>query len=315
MKNLRIVFLGLLVSVLAACTTTTRRPAPVVERAPAARSTETARQPEAPKSRHPDGRGYYVVKRGDTLYRIALEFGQSYHDLVAWNDLANPNDIRVDQVLRVLPPEPGTAPSGPQTGTVSSTSGVEVRPLTAPPTQTNNQPSNKTGPRGDKRPYSDATLAEMQKPEPTAPTPGKTETPRVAETKPGDKPAAPGVDDEGIAWIWPAEGKVIATFDGSKKGISIAGKLGQPIIAAGAGTVLYASSVRGYGNLVIVKHTNNFLSAYAHTKTILVKEGQTVAKGQKIAEMGDTDTDTVKLHFEIRQQGKPVDPTKFLPSR
>jgi lipoprotein NlpD len=123
------------------------------------------------------------------------------------------------------------------------------------------------------------------------------------------------VDDDGIAWIWPADGKLIGSFDGGKKGISIAGKLGQPIVAAGTGTVLYASSVRGYGNLVIVKHTSNFLSAYAHTKTILVKEGQSVNKGQKIAEMGNSDSDTVKLHFEIRQQGKPVDPMKFLPSR
>ena len=115
--------------------------------------------------------------------------------------------------------------------------------------------------------------------------------------------------------MWPAEGRVIATFDGNRKGIDIAGKMGQPIMAAGSGTVLYASSVRGYGNLVIVKHTNNLLSAYAHNKTILVKEGQSVSKGQKIAEMGNSDSDAVKLHFEIRQQGKPVDPSKFLPSR
>ncbi len=108
---------------------------------------------------------------------------------------------------------------------------------------------------------------------------------------------------------------MVGTYDGGKKGIDIAGRAGQPVLAAGAGTVLYASSVRGYGNLVIVKHTTNLLSAYAHNKTILVKEGQTVNKGQKIAEMGNSDTDAVKLHFEIRQQGKPVDPAKFLPAR
>jgi lipoprotein NlpD len=184
--------------------------------------------------------------------------------------------------------------------------------------------SHKSGPRGDKRPYSEGALDEMQK--------GDAPVARVEPARPADK-AAPeaagnaaaaaaaaaanngaGVDD-GLVWMWPAEGKVVGTFDGGKKGIDIAGKMGQPILAAGSGTVLYASSVRGYGNLVIVKHNNNLLSAYAHNKTILVKEGQSVRKGQKIAEMGNSDTDSVKLHFEIRQQGKPVDPSKFLPSR
>jgi lipoprotein NlpD len=304
MRNIRILFLGLLTGAIAACTTTNRT-APVIERTPAAKAADAA------KSKQADGRSsYYVVKRGDTLYRIALEFGQSYQDLVAWNNLANANDIKIDQVLRVSPPDAGSTPSGPQTGTVASTSGVEVRPLTAPPASVTGQVSNKTGPRGDKRPYSDATLAELQKSD--APAAGSA---NVEPSRPAGSTPAASADDDGIAWIWPADGKLIGTFDGTKKGISIAGKLGQSIVAAGSGTVLYASSVRGYGNLVIVKHTSNFLSAYAHTKTILVKEGQTVTKGQKIAEMGDSDSDRVKLHFEIRQQGKPVDPTKFLPSR
>jgi lipoprotein NlpD len=310
MRNLRFVFLGLLIGTLAACTTT-RRAAPVVERtSPPSKTAESA------KPRAAESRGYYVVKRGDTLYRIALEFGQSYQDLVVWNNLASANDIKVDQVLRVLPPEPGTTASGPQTGSVASTSGVEVRPLNAPPSGASD---NKSGPRGDKRPYSDAALAELQKTDPTGPGNTKAEPPKAGDAKSAERPADAGgatsFDDEGIGWIWPAEGKLIGTFDGGKKGITIAGKLGQPIVAAGSGTVLYASSVRGYGNLVIVKHTSNFLSAYAHTKTILVKEGQTVNKGQKIAEMGDSDANMVKLHFEIRQQGKPVDPTRFLPSR
>ncbi|HEV7855554.1 MAG TPA: peptidoglycan DD-metalloendopeptidase family protein, partial [Herminiimonas sp.] len=128
--------------------------------------------------------------------------------------------------------------------------------------------------------------------------------------------AAASPDEDSVSWTWPAEGKIVASFDDGKKGIDISGKLGQPVLAAGAGKVMYAGSgIRGYGNLVIVKHTNNLLSAYAHNKTILVKEGQNVSKGQKIAEMGDSDADAVKLHFEIRQQGKPVDPSKFLPSR
>ena len=312
MKSTRIIFSGLLIGALAACSTTNRT-APVVDRAPAAKGPETG------KPRQTDGRNYYVVKKGDTLYRIALEFGQSYQDLVAWNNLASANDIKVDQVLRVTPPETGPTASGPQTGTVASTSGVEVRPLTSPGAPASGAGSHKTGPRGDKRPYSEAALAELQKQDPAASATGKAEQAKPAESKPAETPpdtaVAPGADDEGIAWIWPTDGKLIGTFDGGKKGISIAGKLGQPIVAAGSGTVLYASSVRGYGNLVIIKHTSTFLSAYAHTKTIFVKEGQTVNKGQKIAEMGDSDADTVKLHFEIRQQGKPVDPTKFLPSR
>ncbi len=303
MTNLRIVFLGSLICALAACSTT-RRMAPVVER------TSDVKSQDAAQAKTNEGRTYYVVKKGDTLYRIALEFGQSYQDLVVWNNLSSAHDIKVDQILRVAPPEAGTIASGAQTGTVASTSGVEVRPLngSAPPVA--GAASHKTGPRGDKRPYSDAALAEMQKSDSAV-----ADAPKTADSKPADSAVPPASGDDGIAWIWPADGKLISNFDGGKKGIGIAGKLGQPIVAAGAGTVLYASSVRGYGNLVIVKHTSNFLSAYAHTKTILVKEGQTVSKGQKIAEMGDSDADRVKLHFEIRQQGKPVDPIKFLPSR
>ena len=130
-------------------------------------------------------------------------------------------------------------------------------------------------------------------------------------------PAAAAPGDEKISWMWPSEGKVIGTFDeGKNKGVDIAGKAGQQVVAAGAGKVMYAGSgIRGYGNLVIVKHSNSLLSAYAHNRSILVKEGQNVNKGQAIAEMGDSDADRVKLHFEIRQQGKPVDPSKFLPNR
>jgi lipoprotein NlpD len=315
MKKTRLIFLGVLVAAIAGCSTT-RRSAPIVERTTAAKGVD------ASKPKAADERGYYTVKKGDTLYRIALEFGQNYRDIVAWNNLASANDIKVDQVLRVLPPETVTTPGGAQTGSVASSSGVEVRPLTASAPASAaavGSVTHKTGPRGDKRPYSEAALAELQKPDVTVPPvakvdPAKNPEQKMAE-KSGDGAATANTEDEGVTWIWPAEGKIIGTFDGGKKGIDISGKLGQPILAAGSGTVLYASSVRGYGNLVIVKHTNNLLSAYAHNKTILVKEGQTVTRGQKIAEMGNSDADAVKLHFEIRQQGKPVDPSKFLPSR
>ncbi len=166
-------------------------------------------------------------------------------------------------------------------------------------------------------PILEAALAELQKPDAatspaSAPTP--TASPVVAPSV-ADRAADTGASDETVSWMWPADGKLTGPYEESKKGIDIAGKSGQQVVAAAAGKVLYAGTMRGYGNLVIVKHSNSLLSAYAHNRAILVKEGQTVAKGQAIAEMGDSDTDSVKLHFEVRQQGKPVDPSKFLPAR
>lgn len=298
MRKIRLTFLGLLVGTLAACSTT-HNPAPVSERKIGSTNIKPA-----------EDHAFYTVKKGDTLYRIALDSGQSYSELVTWNNLANPNDIKVDQVLRVVPPEAASrrsagAQNGAQTGAVTASSGVETRSLSAPAA------TNKSSPHGEKRPYSDAALAELQKPDSAS---QKTTT---EENKVTEKTAASATaDEENVSWMWPADGKVVAAFDEGKKGIDIAGKSGQSVLAAGAGKVMYAGSgIRGYGNLVIVKHTSNLLSAYAHNKTILVKEGQNVSKGQKIAEMGDSDSNGVKLHFEIRQQGKPVDPSKFLPSR
>ena len=168
----------------------------------------------------------------------------------------------------------------------------------------------KTEPNGAKKPYSEANLASTQKEDNP-----KAEKVIASGVTPGTTVTAN--DDEKLSWMWPSDGKIVATFDeGKNKGIDIAGRMGQQVMAAGSGKVMYAGSgIRGYGNLVIVKHSNSLLSAYAHNRTILVKEGQNVTKGQPIAEMGDSDADAVKLHFEIRQQGKPVDPAKFLPSR
>jgi len=268
-----------------------------------------------------DGKGFYTVRKGDTLHQIAAEFGQSYRDLVAWNNLSNPNDIKVDQALRVTPPDASAGTV--QMGSVSTNSGVETRPLTQAPA-TAAPATNKSAPRGDKRPYSDAALAELQKPDAATPTAAskiaaetkQSEKQADAQSKRAEVPASTAAEEDGVSWMWPADGKIVSNFSDGKKGIDIAGKLGQPVFAAGSGKVLYAGSgIRGYGNLVIVKHTNSLLSAYAHNKTIFVKEDQTVNKGQKIAEMGNSDSDAVKLHFEIRQQGKPVDPSKFLPNR
>jgi lipoprotein NlpD len=130
-------------------------------------------------------------------------------------------------------------------------------------------------------------------------------------------PSAPAANDEGLGFAWPANGSVIAGFDEAKnKGLDIAGNAGDPVLAAADGQVVYAGAgLRGYGNLIILKHNNTFLTAYAHNQALLVKEDQKVRKGQKIAEMGKTDADRVKLHFEIRRQGKPVDPAKYLSAR
>lgn len=311
--------LGLIMAsgvLLTACTSVPNQ-APVVDRHVASSSKPVV--VEAPPVVR-DERGMYTVKKGDTLIRIALEFGQNYRDLVTWNNLSNPNDIKVDQVLRVLPPETGAVAAGVQTGAILM-----------PPVDKPAPVVRKSEPRGDKKAYSESALAELQRPDGvkadktaskaggTALAAGAAET-VVQAPVPAPTPApapAPAADEEKLSWMWPADGKVIATFDeGKNKGVDIAGKAGQPVVAAGAGKVMYAGSgIRGYGNLVIVKHSNSLLSAYAHNRSIVVKEGNTVTKGQQIAEMGDSDTDTVKLHFEIRQQGKPVDPSRFLPNR
>ena len=305
------------IGLLAGCSTP-RRSAPVVDMATQSGSSRpTVEVQSAPRAA--DERGFYTVKRGDTLARIAQEFNQNYRDLVVWNNLSNPNDIRVDQVLRVVPPSAGTTTTA---GGISAGSGVEVRPLNGSATPASGaSPITKVAPRGDKRPYSEATLAELQKGDSTSATTAPA-APAVVAARP-DVPKANDKQGETAAanedtpsFIWPAEGKVVSSFEEGKKGIDIAGKSGQPVFAAAAGKVMYAGSgIRGYGNLVIVKHNNSLLSAYAHNKVIVVKEGQQVGKGEKIAEMGNSGTDAVKLHFEIRQQSKPVDPAKFLPAK
>ena len=284
----RLALLTILIGLVAGCSTTTRQ-APVVERPVTAAPSRPApaRVEEAPKQ---DERGMYTVRKGDTLLRIALDVGENYRDLVTWNNLANPDDIKVGQVLRV------SQPGGERSAN------VQTQPVPMPPPAT---VPRKTEPRADKTPYSEGKVA-------TTTPPATTTTPAAPAA-----PAAAAGDEARLSWMWPSEGRVIATFDdGRNKGVDIAGKAGQQVVAAGAGKVMYAGSgIRGYGNLVIVKHSNSLLSAYAHNRSILVKEGQNVNKGQAIAEMGDSDADRVKLHFEIRQQGKPVDPSKFLPNR
>lgn len=300
----------LLTALLAACAS--HPPAPVVDR-----STGRASAPSA------EGRsGFYTVKKGDTLYSIALDNGQNYRDVAAWNNIDNPNMIRVGQSLRVAPPaQPAEDVSAGVIKPIKTTDVEEVRPVgastppvaVAAPAAAAGLPALKQDPKAGKQPYSDEAWARAQRSETAAPA--------VAAAKPAE-PSAPAADKAAVAtgdevsdWVWPTAGKVGTPFaEGSSKGIDIPAKSGQPVVAASGGTVtLVSNAVRGYGNLVVIKHSQTLLSVYAHNSKVLVEEKQTVAKGQKIAEVGATDTDSPKLHFEIRRMGKPVDPLKFLP--
>jgi lipoprotein NlpD len=296
-----------LLALLAGCAAPTQpvRRAPVVDRspvpapvksptAPATVAPSTAPVVGLPPGAENAGRpGYYTVRSGDTLIRIALDSGQNWRDLQAWNGLPDPNRIEVGQVLRVVPPvaEPvvaASAASAPAGNTVStsavSTGTVQGRSLDAPVATTAAAPS--------------------------------AVAPSASSSAPAPR-TAPAVAGDEVAFVWPANGPVVDAFDESRnKGVGIGGKVGEPVLAAADGRVVYAGAgLRGYGNLVILKHNNTYLTAYAHNQSLLVREDQTVRQGQKIAEMGSSDSDRVKLHFEVRRQGKPVDPLKHLPSR
>ncbi len=248
--------------------------------------------------------GFYQVKPGDTLIRIGLEQGQNWRDVARWNNIDNPNIIEVGQVLRVAPPAPEGA--GAVARPVAQGGRVEARPLDA-----------KTPP-GTPTPGPDAASppATAGSATPAATTP----VPPAATPAPPPPPAPPAASrelDDDITWGWPAAGTLAAPFEeGRNKGMAIVGKAGDPVFAAADGRVVYAGSgLRGYGNLIIVKHNNTYLTAYAHNQVLLVKEDQAVRRGQRIAEMGSTDAERVQLHFEIRRQGKPIDPVRLLPPR
>lgn len=259
--------------------------------------------------------GYYTVKKGDTLYSIALDHGQDHKDVAAWNNLDNPSVIRIGQKLRVAPEDNGAPVAVVKP--VTSSASIEVKAESAPKS-TSTTENLKREPKGGKLAYSDAALARAQQAEqaarPAEPKPEEAKPERPAEAKPAEKPA-PGGDE--LDWMWPANGKLIASFaEGGSKGVDIAGKAGDPVLAAAGGVVSYAGAgLRGYGNLVVLRHNATYLSVYAHNSKLLVKEKDSVAKGQKIAEMGSTDTESPRLHFEIRREGKPADPQKFLPAR
>ena len=248
-KSFLIAVVSILMVCIAGCSSPRTRPASVTDRS----GGSTVYEPAPP--------GYYRVKKGDTLARIALDHGQAPRDVAQWNKAENPNFnpnvIEVGDLILVRPPASAKA----------------AKPV---------EKKSSTVDKAD------------------APTPAETAKPEL-------------VAEPGIRLSWPAKGKVTTEFNETNKGIDIAGKVGEPVLAAADGKVVYAgNSLRGYGNLVIIKHDNTYLTAYAHNSKLLVKEGDSVRKGQRIAEMGDTDTNSPKLHFELRVNGKPVNPTPYL---
>jgi lipoprotein NlpD len=314
-----------LVLVVAACAAPRR--APVVDRLPAPPApAATAPAPKAPEPVVEKPVPTHAVKRGETLVGIALQYGLDYRELAAWNNITNPNVLTVGQVLVVAAPAGARpSPSGPIAVPLATVGPpIEARPL-------GNSASVKVEPRGQKVPFSERALAQLASPDagpspaapaidtvpvqPLQPAPAVPAPALPAPAAPAAEPEKPaGTDKEEIDWMWPVKGKVLAPFTEASKGVDIGARKGAAVVAAAAGRVVYAGAgLRGYGKLVIIKHNNTWLSAYAHNDNLVVKEQQDVRKGQKIAEMGSSDSDRVKLHFEVRRQGKPVDPARLLP--
>jgi lipoprotein NlpD len=284
--------------VLAGCASTTHH-APVEDRSRTGSSASSPAPRVLPGAENAGKPGYYTVKKGDTLIRISLDAGQRLRDLALWNSLENPNLIEEGQVLRVVPPSVDAS--------AVSSSAMTTKPIANPKIEGRNVDAKGNVPvkASSGAPVSLASSA------PSAAGEGKD----AGRDKDKETPAIKGADEP--VWSWPANGPTVSGFEeGKRNGLAIGGKAGDPVFAAADGSVVYAGSgLRGYGNLIIVKHIGEYLTAYAHNQTLLVKEDQNVRKGQKIAEMGATDVDRVQLHFEIRKRGKPIDPTKQLPSR
>jgi lipoprotein NlpD len=280
-------------------------PPPQASKAPPAQPVKEAKPREA--EIQPE---VYVVKKGDTLTGIAMEHGVGYRDLAEWNGIPDPYVIRPGQQLLL----------GPRSGIGTTTAPWALPPSVAGrPIEEATRPSAgalvKTEPKALKLPYSESALATLNNQAIVPRSPDVTK-PKPAEPEPKqESKVAPGQEDDHLQWGWPASGTILSAFSEGGKGLDIAGKQGQPVFASADGKVIYSGAgLRGYGKLIIIKHNDIYMSAYAHNSELIVKEGQAVAKGQKIAEMGSSDADRVKLHFEIRLRGKPVDPLKYLPA-
>jgi lipoprotein NlpD len=300
---------------LGGCGSTPSR-APVIDRLPSQQAAKPApKLIPKPAAKEADWRPQaYTVQKGDTLFSVALEHGHDYRDVAEWNGIQPPYVIKIGQVLRLTP-------LGSEGAVPLKLPGIaEAKPLPAAVS------TLKTEPKALKEPYTDQALARLEKSagKPEAASQGKVEVakavPKPAQEKQAEE--TKGTDEasddpDKVDWAWPASGKILSNFNdnGNAKGLDIAGTAGQAVAAAAAGKVVHTgTTLRGYGKLIIIKHNKSYFSVYAHSSQILVKEGQSVVRGQKIAEMGDTDADRIKLHFEIRRLGKPVDPLKYLPN-
>lgn len=280
----------------------------------------------------PQRPGVHIVRKGDTLYSIATSNNINPRDLAVWNNLPDPGAIRIGQEIFLSPEGPvGAQPtlfaiqeSAPSSSVIAPASPAQIRQdsMSMPEAR---QPvpvgKLKTEPKALKLPYSEQALAQVKSQADTVlPVTVVKVVPAIEKTMPPEistisiPPAEAVRNNAHGEWVWPSKGKVSDLFSESTKGIDIVGMRGQAVTASAGGKVVYSGEgLRGYGKLIIIKHNETYLSAYAHNSRLLVKEGETVIKGQKIAEMGSTDAGLVKLHFEIRKNGKPVDPLKYLP--
>ncbi len=321
------VFTGFLILLLTACASSP--PAPVIDRTPQSQPQPPAVKPaskstEVDKDWRPDS---HIVKKGETLFGIGLQYGIDYKEIANANNIAPPYPVQIGQRLDLSSFKAKTAPTVESSVTED---GVVVTPMKTEPAvvadkpvivnkPTSEKPSAVTPvlsePKAIREPYSLQALNRTPSPaDPASTVATKPTEVKPSDTKSTETTGAVGTGDEAITWAWPTQGKVVTSFnEATNKGIDIAGETGQAIIAASAGKVIYSGSdLRGYGKLVIVKHNKTYLSVYAHNSKIVVKEGQNVVAGQKIAEMGNTDSSSTKLHFEIRRLGKSVDPAKYL---
>ncbi len=238
------------------------------------------------------------VRKTDTLYSIALEYGLNYRDLVSWNNIIDPSYIQINQVLRLTPPD--------NINNQTSSANTDI-PNVNINTNTNTNTNN------DNVAYSLPVISQNNKPIPVVHSlPTKVQKPVVAVLKNN----TPNIQASDVIWQWPINSRIFLPYSDIKKGIDFSGAMGDAVLAAADGKVVYSGeNLKGYGKMLIIKHNDVYLTAYAHNSQLLVKENTLVKAGQKIAEMGNTDSETIKMHFEIRRSGKPVDPTKLLPAR
>jgi lipoprotein NlpD len=309
-STVRLITVAMVLLLLAGCRASGNRHAPIESRSESGRYAPVEERETSVKKSNISGKkpvqreqdvrpNVYVIQKGDTLYSIAFEHGLDYREVAEQNSIENPAAIKIGQQIKLFPAE--------EAG--SERPHMDVKPLVPGTTML---VVKKDQPRVAKLPYSEQAAAQIEKMQQQTTQPAITVA-VIPAVKP--IPAGDTVADDSLDWGMPTKGKMIGEYSESanRKGVDIAGSKGQAVLASAAGKVVYSGSgLRGYGKLVIIKHNKTYLSAYAHNEQLLVKEGQSVAKGQQIAEMGSTDAEQVKLHFEIRKFGKPVDPAKFL---